>query len=199
MSAFAKRAFDIAAATAGLVLLAPVLVVTALAVRTSMGSPVLFRQVRAGLGGGEFELFKFRTMREAYDDAGAPLPDEERVTAVGRALRRTRLDELPELLLVLSGAMSLVGPRPLPKATLVAHGVLEQRSRVRPGLTGLAQVSGNTLLSNEEKFAIDSYYGEHHSLAGDLLILMATLRTIVQGERRDERMIEMATAACARS
>ena len=197
MNAFAKRTFDIFATMAGLVLLAPLLAATALAVWLSMGSPVLFRQVRAGLHGAEFELFKFRTMREAYDHDGAPLPDEERVTRVGRALRRTRLDELPELLLVLSGAMSLVGPRPLPKATLVAHGVLDRRSKVRPGLTGLAQVSGNTLLSNEEKFAIDNYYGASHSLGGDLIILLATVRTIALGERRDEDMIERAMAACA--
>ena len=168
--------------------------VTGLAVHLSVGSPILFRQQRAGLRGHEFQLFKFRTMREAFGENGAPLSDEQRVTRVGRFLRRARLDELPELLLVAGGEMSLVGPRPLPAATLVSHGVLDVRSTVRPGLTGLAQVSGNTLLSNEEKFAVDIYYNAHHSVAGDLLILLQTLQTVIRGERRNEALIQKAKA-----
>jgi lipopolysaccharide/colanic/teichoic acid biosynthesis glycosyltransferase len=194
----AKRLFDIVVGGAALLLLTPVMVAVAGTVFASVGSPILFRQRRSGLGGRDFVLFKFRTMRDMRDENGVPLSDEQRVTRVGRLLRRTRLDELPELVLVIAGKMSLVGPRPLPGETLESYGVTDVRSRVRPGLTGLAQVSGNTLLSNEEKFAIDALYTTGHTLLGDLGILLATLRTVALGERRNEVVIQEALSQCAR-
>lgn len=184
-----KRLFDIVAAATALCLFLPIMIVTAVAVALTMGRPVLFRQRRAGQHGQEFELFKFRSMRDAVDPDGLPLPDDVRTTPLGLFLRRSRLDELPELLLVLSGHMSFVGPRPLPVALLEQADVLHRRSQSRPGLTGLAQVSGNTQLNPQEKFAIDIYYNDHRSLAGDVRILFATLRTVFAGEKRDGRLI----------
>lgn len=157
-----------------------------------MGRPVLFRQIRAGQFAREFTLVKFRSMRNAYDQEGLPLPDNVRVTTVGRILRRYRLDELPELWMIAVGDMSFVGPRPLPLSIIDADGMLQHRCRVRPGLTGLSQVSGNTLLSNSEKFAVDLYYVDHQSLQGDICILLATFATIVSGERRNEPLIRKA-------
>jgi lipopolysaccharide/colanic/teichoic acid biosynthesis glycosyltransferase len=189
-----KRAFDIVASAVGLVFALPVMAALAVAVAASMGRPVLFKQQRVGRGGRDFALRKFRSMREAYDAEGRPLPDEQRVTSVGRFLRRSRLDELPELWLVLTGAMSFVGPRPLPRAVLDAQGVTDRRSQVRPGLTGLAQVSGNTLLTDREKFAVDLLYNEQASLTRDLAILLKTVKVVFAGERRDERVIREALA-----
>jgi len=187
-----KRLFDMVIAVAGLIALSPVMLILALTVFASMGRPVFFRQVRAGLHGRDFELIKFRSMRNAAGPDGFPLPDEQRVTRVGHFLRRSRLDELPELLLILGGAMSFVGPRPLPRSSLEVAGVVASRCRVPPGLTGLAQVSGNTLLSDTEKFAIDLLYVERRSLWLDIRIVMATLWTVIAGERRNEALIKEA-------
>lgn len=187
-----KRAFDLAIGLFGLVLLSPLFPVLAVAVMASLGRPVLFRQVRAGLNGRDFTLVKFRSMRNDLDVNGTPLPDEARVTAVGRTLRRFRLDELPEFWLIATGEMSMVGPRPLPRRLLEEAGVLQSRCRARPGLTGLAQVSGNTLLTNGEKFAVDLWYVDHQSVWRDLGIILATIRTVVTGERRDEPLIRKA-------
>jgi lipopolysaccharide/colanic/teichoic acid biosynthesis glycosyltransferase len=189
-----KRAFDIVASAIGLVVALPVMALLAIAVAASMGRPVLFKQVRVGLGPRDFALRKFRSMREAYDTEGRPLPDADRVTPLGRFLRRSRLDELPELWLILTGAMSFVGPRPLPRALLDARGVTEARSQVRPGLTGLAQVAGNTALADHEKFALDLLYIERASLWLDLAILFKTVKVVFAGERRDEALIREAMA-----
>ncbi len=165
-----KRLLDII-----LVLLAapawvPVALAAALAVRLKLGSPVLFRQERAGKGGRPFTILKFRTMREGEGT------DAERLTRFGRLLRASSIDELPELLLVLKGTMSLVGPRPLPVRYLPRYTTEQmRRHEVRPGITGWAQVNGRNLLSWEEKFAHDVWYVDHRSLALDLKILMLTV------------------------
>ena len=184
-----KRAFDILVGSAALILLAPVIVLTGLVVLFALGRPVFFRQMRAGLGGRDFAVLKFRTMNMVFGPDGLPLPDDARLTPIGRQLRRFRLDELPEFVQVVGGRMSFVGPRPLPRALLEERGVLKARCSVRPGLTGLAQVSGNTLLDNDEKFAIDLYYADNRTLMGDLSIILATMKTIVVGEQRDEETI----------
>ena len=144
-------------ASVALLVLAPLMLALALLVLASMGRPVLFRQIRCGRDGRPFRMMKFRTMREAHDATGRPLPDSARTTAVGRLLRRSRLDELPELVNIVVGDMAIVGPRPLLPPTIAAMGAGGiVRGRLRPGLTGLAQVSGNTLLSEEEKLAFDT-------------------------------------------
>ncbi|HEX7601486.1 MAG TPA: sugar transferase [Polyangiaceae bacterium] len=175
-----KRAFDVTLAAAALVALSPALLAVALAVRLGMGRPVLFRQLRPGRGGRPFELLKFRTMRDARDAEGRPLPDAERLTGFGKFLRRTSLDELPELWNVLRGDMSLVGPRPLLMEYLPLYSAEQaRRHEVRPGMTGLAQVSGRNALTWEEKFRLDARYVEHYSLPLDMKLLMQTVRAVV--------------------
>lgn len=178
-----KRAFDIVAALAGLLLAAPVLLVTALAVRIGLGKPVLYRQMRPGLGGRPFELLKFRTMTDARDRQGQPLPDEQRLTALGQLLRRTSLDELPELINVLKGDMSLVGPRPL-LMDYLPHYTAEQarRHEVRPGLTGWAAIHGRNATSWEQRLAQDVWYVDHRSFALDCRILLLTVVKVVRQE-----------------
>jgi len=171
-----KRAVDVALAGPALLLLTPILVLIALVVRLSLGSPVLFRQLRPGKGGEPFEILKFRTMRDALDAAGSPLPDSDRLTRLGRFLRSTSLDELPELWNVLRGDMSLVGPRPL----LMEYISLYTRSQMRrhevlPGLTGWAQINGRNALSWEEKFRLDLWYVDHSSLLLDAKIILLTI------------------------
>lgn len=176
-----KRAFDVVAATAALVLLAPVLVSLTFMVRRRMGSPALFRQVRPGLHGRPFEMTKFRTMRDATGPDGQPLPDAERLTDFGRWLRATSLDELPELWNVLKGDMSLVGPRPLLMEYLPLYTPDQaRRHEVRPGITGWAQVNGRNALSWDQKFALDVWYVDRHTLWLDVKIIVLTLRRIVQ-------------------
>lgn len=168
-----------------LALLWPVMLVVAGFVASSLGRPVLFRQMRSGRSGVPFRMIKFRTMRELRDDKGALLPDELRTTGVGRFLRRSRLDELPELVNVIAGDMNLVGPRPLLPETIAEMGecgVL--RGAVRPGLTGLAQVSGNTLLARDEKLALDTWYVRNRSWWLDWSIVLRTLAVVIAGERR---------------
>ena len=167
-----KRLFDLALIIAALPLLAPVAAVVALLVRRKLGSPVLFRQERPGLGGKPFVMLKFRTMTDARDAAGELLPDEERTHPFGQMLRRTSLDELPELLNVLKGEMSLVGPRPLLMRYLPRYTPEQyRRHHVLPGITGLAQVSGRNNLPWDEKFALDVHYADHCSLGLDIKIL----------------------------
>lgn len=175
-----KRLFDIAAALLGLLLLAPLLAVLAWQIHRRIGAPVLFRQVRPGLHGKPFELIKFRTMRDALDAEGRPLPDAERLTPFGSFLRACSLDELPELWNVLKGDMSLVGPRPLLMEYLPLYSP-EQRRRhaTRPGITGWAQVNGRNALSWEEKFRLDVWYVDHQSLWLDLRIILLTLRKVL--------------------
>ena len=178
-----KRALDILGAGLGLVVLSPLLVAVALAIRWRMGGPVLFRQVRPGLNGRPFRMLKFRTMRDATDAEGRPLPDAERLTPLGRWLRATSIDELPELWNVLRGDMSLVGPRPLLMDYLPLYSAEQaRRHTVRPGLTGWAQVNGRNALTWDQKFALDLWYVDHRSLALDLHILWLTVRKVLARE-----------------
>lgn len=178
-----KRAFDITAAAIGLVLLSPVLLITAVLVRQKIGNPVLFRQTRPGLKGEPFEIRKFRTMTEAVDENGQLLPDEERMTKLGQTLRSTSLDELPELLNVIRGEMSLVGPRPLVMRYLDRYTPEQaRRNLARPGITGLAQVKGRNALSWEDRFELDVQYVDNWSFLLDLKILVWTVGTVL---RRD--------------
>jgi sugar transferase EpsL len=174
---------DVVGATALLVVLSPLLAVLALLVRLRMGRPVLFRQVRPGWHERPFVLLKFRTMRDERDGAGRLLSDEARLTRFGRLLRRTSLDELPELVNVVRGEMSLVGPRPLLMEYLPRYSA-EQRRRhdVRPGITGWTQVNGRNALDWDEKLRLDVWYVDHRSLRMDLAILLRTLGKVVKGE-----------------
>lgn len=181
MSLFFKRALDIVGSSVGLILFAPVLAAVAVAIRFDMGSPVLFRQQRPGRNGAPFTLVKFRTMRDAADAAGAPLPDSERLTRLGRFLRATTLDELPELWNVLKGEMSLVGPRPLLMRYLPRYTPQEaRRHEVPPGLTGWAQVNGRNAISWPEKFALDVWYVDNRTFWLDVKIILLTIRRVLQ-------------------
>lgn len=179
----AKRAFDIVASGLGLLLLSPLLAVVALSVRRYLGSPVLFRQQRPGLEGRPFFMYKFRTMTNERDAEGKLLPDEKRLTPFGRFLRSTSIDELPELINVFSGDMSLVGPRPLLMAYLdryTAHQM--RRHEVKPGITGWAQVNGRNTLGWEEKFDLDVWYVDNGSFCLDVKILALTVAKVVRRE-----------------
>ena len=180
---FAKRGLDLVAGLAGLLLLGPLFAAIGLVVKLTLGSPVIFRQVRPGLRGNPFTLLKFRTMLEARDEHGRLLPDGQRITRIGRFLRSTSLDELPELVNVLRGEMSLVGPRPLLMAYLDCY-THEQRRRheVKPGTTGWAQVNGRNALTWEQKFALDVWYVDHQSLWLDVRILVLTVWKIITRE-----------------
>ena len=175
-----KRLLDIIITAAALVLLSPVLLLLALQIRRKLGTPILFRQVRPGRGGIPFVMYKFRTMRDAADENGRPLPDAERLTPFGRKLRAASLDELPELWNVLKGDMSLVGPRPLLMEYLPLYNA-EQRRRhlVRPGITGWAQVNGRNAISWPEKFRLDVWYVENRSLLLDIKILFLTVKKVL--------------------
>lgn len=177
---YMKRLFDIVAASVALLLLSPVILVVALLVRRKLGSPVFFRQTRPGLNAKPFQMVKFRTMRDAVDTEGYPLPDEERMTRLGSLLRATSLDELPELWNVLKGEMSLVGPRPLLMEYLPLYSTEQyRRHEVRPGVTGWAQVSGRNAISWEDKFKLDVWYVEHQSLRLDIKILLMTVKQVL--------------------
>ena len=173
-----KRVFDIAIGATACILLAPLALLVALLVRWRMGSPVLFCQQRPGRHGAPFLMYKFRTMEDAVDENGEPLPDAQRLTSLGRWLRATSVDELPELVNVLRGDMSLVGPRPLLMQYLERYTPHQaRRHEVRPGITGWAQIQGRNALSWEEKFEYDVWYVDHLSLVLDITIL---LRTVIQ-------------------
>ena len=177
-----KRAFDATVAAVGLVVGAPVLVVIAAAVRWRLGAPVLFRQWRPGRDGVPFELWKFRTMTDARGPDGGLLADADRLTALGRWLRRTSLDELPELVNVLRGDMSLVGPRPLLMEYLEHYSPVQaRRHEVRPGLTGWAQVNGRNATTWDARFAYDVEYVERRGWRLDLRILARTVVQVVRG------------------
>ena len=163
----------------GLIVLAPLFALVAIAVRVDVGSPVMFRQARPGLNGCPFKLIKFRTMRDACDSEGQTLPDEARLTRFGNFLRSTSLDELPELWNVVRGEMSLVGPRPLLMQYLPRYSARQaRRHEVRPGITGWTQINGRNTLSWEEKFDLDIWYVENHSFILDLKILLKTLAKV---------------------
>ena len=177
---------------AALVLLLPMILV-AMVVCIAVGRPVVFSQVRSGRGGMPFVLRKFRSMTDARDDRNQLLPDVQRTTPITAILRRTRLDELPQLWSILVGEMALVGPRPLLPATIAEFGSLGvNRGVVRPGLTGWAQVSGNTMLSDHDKLALDLWYVAHRSIRLDLRILAETLNVALSGERIDPQRLAQA-------
>ncbi len=175
-----KRLFDITAATTALVALAPVYALTSYKVKKNLGSPVLFKQTRPGLHGEPFEMIKFRTMLDAFDEQGNPLPNEQRYTKFGNFLRSTSLDELPELWNVIKGDMSLVGPRPLLMDYLPLYNEEQaRRHNVRPGVSGWAQVNGRNAISWEEKFELDTWYVENQSLLIDFKVILLTLRKVI--------------------
>lgn len=177
------RGADIAIALVGLPLTIPAMLILALLVLLSMGRPVLFVQDRAGLGGRIFRLRKFRSMTFAAAPSGELLPDSQRVTVLGHFLRRTRFDELPQLWNVLVGQMSLIGPRPLLPVTIAAMGEEGRiRCSVRPGLTGWAQISGNSSLNNDDKVTLDLWYIQNRSLRLDAMILWQTVLLMLFGE-----------------
>jgi lipopolysaccharide/colanic/teichoic acid biosynthesis glycosyltransferase len=179
----AKRLIDILAAAAVLAALSPIYLAIAVAVCLAMGWPPLFAQTRAGRHGHLFAIYKFRSMTRAVDGAGKPLPDELRLTPLGRFLRRTSLDELPELINVLKGDMSLVGPRPLLPEYLPYYTAEQARRHdMRPGITGLAQISGRNDLSWDERFRIDAWYVDHASLWLDLKIIARTFAIVLRGK-----------------
>ncbi|QGP92690.1 putative sugar transferase EpsL [Neomoorella glycerini] len=178
-----KRLIDFIGAFMGLVVLSPLIILIALLVRMNMGAPVLFRQVRPGLHGRPFILYKFRTMRDLRDAEGRLLPDEMRLTRLGRILRSTSLDELPELFNVLKGEMSLVGPRPLLMEYLDRYTPEQaRRHEAKPGITGWAQVNGRNAITWEEKFKLDVWYVDNWSLGLDLKILGLTLIKVLKRE-----------------
>lgn len=174
-----KRLFDITVATTALVILSPVYAVVAYKVKKNLGSPVLFRQVRPGLNGKPFEMLKFRSMTDAVDSEGNSLADCERITDFGLLLRKTSLDELPELLNILKGDMSLVGPRPLLMKYLPYYTEEEnKRHNVRPGLTGLAQVNGRNMLNWDDRLSLDVYYVNNMSILLDAKIILKTILVV---------------------
>jgi sugar transferase EpsL len=182
-----KRFFDIVVAAAMLILALPLMAATALAVRLALGSPVLLRQTRPGLHGLRFTFYKFRTMTEERDAEGLLLPDASRLTPLGLWLRSTSLDELPQLLNVVRGDMSLVGPRPLLMEYLPLYSPRQaRRHEVRPGITGWAQVNGRNAISWEQKFDFDVWYVDHQCFALDLRILAMTVMRVFRGSDINE-------------
>jgi len=178
-----KKLLDMFAALCGLLLLSPLLLLVAAFLRISMGRPVLFRQTRPGKHGRPFELIKFRTMSDLKDAAGDPLPDAERLTCLGRFLRATSVDELPQLWNVLRGELSLVGPRPLLMDYLPRYSPEQaRRHEVMPGITGWAQVNGRNAITWDGRFALDVWYVDNWSIWLDLKILGMTLLKVIRRE-----------------
>lgn len=178
-----KRLFDLLLTIPGFLLISPLMGLLALIVRFNLGQPVLFRQARGGFNGRVFYIYKFRTMREAYDAHGNALPDEKRLSKLGIFLRSTSLDELPELINILRGEMSLIGPRPL-MASYLERYTPEQarRHEVLPGLTGWAQINGRNALAWEDRFRLDVWYVDHWSMGLDIKILLQTVRKAIRRE-----------------
>ena len=180
---FFKRPFDAFLATGALIVLSPVLLITAILVRVKLGSPVLFTQDRPGKDGKIFKLYKFRSMTDERDADGNLLPDDQRLPAFGQKLRSTSLDELPELINMVKGDMAVVGPRPLLVKYLPRYNKHQaRRHEVRPGFTGLAQVHGRNSISWEEKFDWDVKYVDHITFRGDVKIIADTVRTVLKRE-----------------
>ena len=178
-----KRLLDVIIAFAALVLLSPIFLIVAFKVRKNLGSPIFYLQERPGKDNKLFKMIKFRSMKDAFDKEGNPLPDDQRITAFGHKLRATTLDEMPQLFNVLKGDMSIVGPRPQMKDFL-EHYTAEQmrRHEVKPGMTGLAQVSGRNNLSWEEKFELDVEYVDTHSIFLDFKIMFKTVEVMLKKE-----------------
>lgn len=175
-----KRLFDLIASSAALILLSPIIIFLFIKVRKNLGTPAIFSQTRPGLNGKPFRMFKFRSMRDAFDEEGNPLPDAERITDFGLKLRNSSLDELPELWNVLKGDMSLVGPRPLLMDYLPLYNAEQaRRHEVRPGITGWAQINGRNAISWSEKFKLDVWYVDNKSLWLDLKVLFLTVKKVL--------------------
>lgn len=175
-----KRLLDITIASIALILLSPLYAIVVYKVKKNLGSPVLFRQVRPGLHGKPFKMIKFRTMKDAADEQGNPLPDSERLTPFGKMLRSTSLDEMPELWNVIKGDMSIVGPRPLLMEYLPLYSPEQaKRHNVRPGMTGHAQVNGRNAIGWEEKFKLDTWYVENQSIWLDFKIMFKTVHKVL--------------------
>jgi sugar transferase EpsL len=180
---FLKRAIDIACSLLALIVTAPLFAAAALAVRCSLHLPPIFRQQRAGLAGKPFTVYKFRTMTDQRNSSGSLLPDAERLSPIGKLLRKTSLDELPQLINVLRGEMSLVGPRPLYLEYLPRYNAFERRRHeVRPGITGWAQIHGRNTISWQERFELDVWYVDHWSLLLDFRILAGTIGKVLRRE-----------------
>lgn len=178
-----KYIFDLLVAFVSLLILSPLLILLAILIRFRLGTPILFTQQRPGLNGKPFTLYKFRTMTNAVDSTGKLLPDEDRLTSLGRFLRSTSLDELPELVNVLKGDMGLVGPRPLLMQYLDRYTTEQaRRHEVRPGITGWAQINGRNALTWEQKFALDVWYVDNCSLWLDLKIIALTVWKVLRRE-----------------
>lgn len=181
MQKLIKRTIDVLASSIGLLLLSPILVIVAILVRIKLGSPIFFTQNRVGKDGKIFKMIKFRTMLDSTDKWGEPLPDEERLTSFGKLLRSTSLDELPELINVLKGDMSLVGPRPLLVEYIELYSEEQfRRHEVRPGITGWAQVNGRNTLAWNERFKMDVDYVDSQDLAFDIKILFLTVFKVLK-------------------
>jgi lipopolysaccharide/colanic/teichoic acid biosynthesis glycosyltransferase len=179
----AKRAFDLLLTIPGLLLISPLLAVVALLLLLTEGRPVIYRQARGGLHGQVFYIYKFRTMREAFDAQGSALADEHRISRIGNFLRATSLDELPELINVLRGEMSLVGPRPLMAKYLERYSPEQmRRHEALPGMAGWAQINGRNALGWEDRFKLDVWYVDHWSLGLDINILGRTVLKVVARE-----------------
>ncbi len=178
-----KRLVDIVIATTALILLLPIFIWVTYKVKKNLGSPVLFLQERPGKNGKLFKMIKFRSMKDAFDKEGNPLPDDQRITPFGHKLRATTLDEMPQLFNVLKGDMSIVGPRPQMKDFLEHYTPKQmRRHEVKPGMTGLAQVSGRNNLSWEEKFELDAKYVDTHSIWLDFKIMFKTVEVMLKKE-----------------
>ena len=174
-----KRILDIMCSFFGLIFFAPILLILTYLIRKNLGSPVIFSQIRPGLDGKPFKMYKFRSMKDAVDENGVPLPDLERLTPFGQKLRSSSLDELPELWNVLKGDMSLVGPRPLLMEYLPLYTKEQyRRHNLRPGITGWAQVNGRNAISWEDKFILDVWYIDNQSFKLDMKILLLTIKKV---------------------
>ncbi|MBU8785626.1 MULTISPECIES: sugar transferase [Bacillus] len=179
----AKRFFDLVSAIVLLLVLSPAMLLVACIIRWKIGSPVLFRQTRPGLNGKPFTLYKFRTMTDERDEAGNLLSDEKRLTKTGKLIRKTSLDELPQLINVIKGDLSLVGPRPLLMEYVPLYTKRQwRRHEVRPGITGWAQINGRNKVTWEEKFELDVWYVDHRSFFLDLKIIMLTIGKVMKSE-----------------
>ncbi len=180
---YIKRPQDFLCALAAIIVLSPIMLITAILVRTKLGSPIIFKQERPGRDGKIFTLYKFRTMTDKKDENGNLLPDEVRLTSFGKKLRSTSLDELPELFNILNGDMAVVGPRPLLVRYLPRYNVHQaRRHEVRPGFTGYAQVNGRNSITWEDKFDKDVYYVDHVTFLGDWKIIFQTVSTVLKRE-----------------
>lgn len=180
---YIKRFLDIVLSAGAIVVLSPVMAVTAVLVRVKLGSPVIFKQKRPGKDERIFEMYKFRSMTDARDEKGELLPDEVRLTSFGKKLRASSLDELPELFNILKGDMSVVGPRPLLVQYLPLYNAQQKRRHeVRPGVTGYAQVHGRNAITWEEKFEKDVYYVDHMTFLRDWMIIFQTIKAVVKKE-----------------